>query len=130
MWKHIFTDRLGRMKIGKLFPKIVVILAAVTVLGGCINDTTTDIKISNIETQKQKVESILSRTVVEPVDSLTMLSRQQSDVDNLMMGRVIFKDSVYTLAIKREDAIFLGVSEKTYDRYQEYVEQLNNITSK
>lgn len=119
-----------RMKVCKFFPKIAVIFAAVAVLGGCINDTTTDVKISNIETQKQKVESILSRTVVEPVDSLTMLSRQQSDVDNLMMGRVIFKDSVYTLAIKREDAIFLGVSEKTYDRYQEYVEQLNNITSK
>ena len=43
------------------------------------------------------------------------------------MSRIIFKDSVYILAIKRQDAIFLGVSEETYDRYMEYVEKLNNL---
>ena len=60
-------------------------------------------------------------------DSLTTMSKIQRDKDHLMMSRIIFKDSVYILAIKRQDAIFLGVSEETYDRYMEYVEKLNNL---
>lgn len=42
-----------------------------------------------------------------------------------MMGRVIFKDSVFILSIKKEDANFLGVSEDVYDRYLDYVDKLN-----
>lgn len=114
-----------RMKGCKFLSKIAVISAVVAMLSGCINDTTTDVKVNNIKEQMQMVEKVLSRTVVNQTDSLTMMSRQQSDVDNLMMGRVVFKDSIYTLAIKREDAIFLGVSEEIYDKYQKYVEELN-----
>ena len=113
------------MKGCKFLSKIAVISAVVAMLSGCINDTTTDVKVNNIKEQMQMVEKVLSRTVVNQTDSLTMMSRQQSDVDNLMMGRVVFKDSIYTLAIKREDAIFLGVSEEIYDKYQKYVEELN-----
>lgn len=114
-----------RTKGCKFLLKIAVISAVVAMLSGCINDTTTDVKVNNIKEQMQMVEKVLSRTVVNQTDSLTMMSRQQSDVDNLMMGRVVFKDSIYTLAIKREDAIFLGVSEEIYDKYQKYVEELN-----
>lgn len=114
-----------RMKGCKFLSKIAVVSAVVAMLSGCINDTTTDVKVNNIKEQMQMVEKVLSRTVVNQTDSLTMMSRQQSDVDNLMMGRVVFKDGIYTLAIKREDAIFLGVSEEIYDKYQKYVEELN-----
>lgn len=38
-----------------------------------------------------------------------------SDVDNLMMGRVIQQNSIFILAIKREDALFLGVSADIYE---------------
>lgn len=62
-------------------------------------------------------------------DSLFMMNKIQKDVDHLMMNRIIFKDSVYVLAIRREDAIFLGVSEETYDRYVEYVEGLNGTSN-
>lgn len=58
-------------------------------------------------------------------DSLIIMSKLQSDVDNLMMGRVIFKDSVFILSIKKKDANFLGVSEDVYDRYLDYVDKLN-----
>ena len=62
-------------------------------------------------------------------DSLFMMNKIQKDLDHLMMNRIIFKDSVYVLAIRREDAIFLGVSEETYDRYVEYVEGLNGTSN-
>lgn len=58
-------------------------------------------------------------------DSLMVLSKLQSDVDNLMMGRVIQKDGIFVLAIKKDDAMFLGVSEEVYDRYLDYVDRLN-----
>lgn len=48
-----------------------------------------------------------------------------SDVDNLMMGRVIQQGSIFILAIKREDALFLGVSADIYDKYIDYVDRLN-----
>ena len=58
-------------------------------------------------------------------DSLTMMSKIQRDVDYLMMNRIVLRDSVYVLTIRRQDAIFLGVSEEIYDRYVEYVAGLN-----
>lgn len=58
-------------------------------------------------------------------DSLTMVSRTQSNVDNLMMGRVVRKDSMFVLSIKREDAVFLGVPNEVYDEYLDYVMKLN-----
>ena len=42
-----------------------------------------------------------------------------------MMNRIIYRDSVYTLSIKRQDAIFLGIPEDTYDKYVDYVNTLN-----
>lgn len=58
-------------------------------------------------------------------DSLTMVSRTQSNVDNLVMGRVVRKDSMFVLSIKREDAVFLGVPNEVYDEYLDYVMKLN-----
>lgn len=54
-----------------------------------------------------------------------MVSRTQSNVDNLMMGRVVRKDSMFVLSIKREDAVFLGVPNEVYDEYLDYVMKLN-----
>ena len=67
-----------------------------------------------------------SGTTTIQEDSITVMNRTQKDVNHLMMNRIILKDTTYILAIKRQDAIFLGVSEETYNRYVEYVEQLNN----
>lgn len=72
------------------------------------------------------LNSILTKSsTIEQEDSLTMISKQQSDVDNLMMGRVIEKEGRFVLALKREDAAFLGVSDKVYDSYLEFVDLLN-----
>ena len=63
---------------------------------------------------------------ISETDSLKILSKLQSSIDNLMLGRVLMKDSVYILAIKKEDALFLGVSEDVYNQYLEYVDNLNS----
>lgn len=58
-------------------------------------------------------------------DSLTTISKLQSDVDNLMMARILQKDGIYILALKLEDALFLGISEDVYEHYLNYVARLN-----
>lgn len=71
----------------------------------------------------------MTRTSVieNELDTLLSMSRVQSDVNNLMMGRIVVIDSVFVLSLKEEDALFLGVSEEIYDKYLEYVERLNRM---
>lgn len=38
---------------------------------------------------------------------------------------ILSYDSLFVLAIKREDALFLGVSEDVYDKYLDYIDRLN-----
>lgn len=59
-------------------------------------------------------------------DSLTMICTVQGDLNNLLISRIIKQDDVYVLSIKREDAIFLGVSHEMYDNYVDYVDRLNS----
>ena len=75
------------------------------------------------------MRSIMTRTSVieNELDTLLSMSRVQSDVNNLMMGRIVVIDSVFVLSLKEEDALFLGVSEEIYDKYLEYVERLNRM---
>lgn len=74
---------------------------------------------------------VTKSSMMPPEDSLAIISKLQSDMDNLMMGRVIRKDSIFVLAIKKEDALFLGVSEEIYDAYLDYIDRLNeHLTNK
>lgn len=89
-------------------------------------ENTIDSQHTEEQDKPRTLRSLMTRSSSVPQeDSLTMMSKLQSDVDNLMMGRVIKKDSVFILAIKREDALFLGVSEDVYDKYLDYVDRLN-----
>lgn len=89
-------------------------------------ENTIDSQHTEEQDKPRTLRSLMTRSSSVPQeDSLTMMSKLQSDVDNLMMGRVIKKDSVFILAIKREDALFLGVSEDVYDKYLDYIDRLN-----
>lgn len=80
----------------------------------------------NGETTTITLQSILTKSgISEQEDSLSLANKLQSDVDNLMMGRVVFKDSIYILAISRDNAVFLGVNDTIYNHYLEYVASLN-----
>ena len=104
-----------------------------TVLLACIScvDNPLDSKQENHSKKDTSLGSILTKsgTIYPQEDSLTMMNKIQKDVDYLMMNRVILKDSVFILGIKRQDALFLGVSEDVYDRYVEYVARLNEMDS-
>lgn len=91
----------------------------------CIENTVDSQHIAE-QTGTITLRSLMTRSSVLPQeDSLTIMSRLQSDVDNLMMGRVVKKDSIFVLAIKKEDALFLGVSEEVYENYLDYINRLN-----
>lgn len=84
-------------------------------------------KIENTKGNNMRLATTRSAFITRE-DSLKMISDIQGDIDNLMLSRVIKKDDIYILSIKREDAIFLGVDNETYDRYLDYVERLNSNT--
>ena len=104
-----------------------------TVLLACIScvDNPLDSKQENHSKKDTSLRSILTKsgTIYPQEDSLTMMNKIQKDVDYLMMNRIILKDSVFILGIKRQDALFIGVSEDVYDRYVEYVARLNEMDS-
>ena len=79
--------------------------------------------------KKSGPDLLATRAEAVQEDSLAIMSKLQSDVDYLMMSRVLQKDGVFVLAIKREDALFFGISEAVYDHYVDYVNQLNNLAS-
>lgn len=106
------------------------ILLMLVMCCACINNPLDSKQEDHIK-EKNPLRAILTKSgsVSEPEDSLVKMSKLQKDVDHLMMNRIIFKDSIYILAIRRQDAVFLGVSEETYDRYVEYVIKLNSVSS-
>lgn len=72
------------------------------------------------------LESLLTRSSgMVQEDSLTMKYKLQSDVDHLMMSQILYKDSVFILAMKKEEAEFLGISDEMYEKYLNYVMSLN-----
>lgn len=38
---------------------------------------------------------------------------------------ILSYDSLFVLAIKKEDALFLGVSEEVYYKYLDYIDRMN-----
>lgn len=110
----------------KQFPFILLLLFFCS---SCIQNTV-DAQSDDEQEKPRTLRSLMTKSGTVPQeDSLTMMSKLQSDVDNLMMGRVIMKDGIFVLTLKREDALFLGVSEDVYDRYLDYVDRLNEQLS-
>ena len=104
----------------------VVVLLMLALCCACVNNPL-DSKQEDQISKTKPLKALLTKSGIPPVqeDSLTMMSKLQKDVNHLMMNRITLKDSVYVLSIKRQDAIFLGISEEIYDRYLEYVISLN-----
>lgn len=91
----------------------------------CINNPL-DSKFEDNLKKSNPLKSIATKShTLEHGDSLIIMNKIQKDVNHLMMNRIIYKDSVFILGIKREDARFLGVPDEIYEKYQEYVENLN-----
>lgn len=105
--------------------KVLYVLILLFICPSCVENAI-DSEYKEEQGQSKNLQSLLTKSAAMPQeDSITIMSKLQSDVDNLMMGRVIQQDSVFVLAIKREAALFLGVSDDVYDRYLDYVARLN-----
>lgn len=101
------------------------ILAILFLLSACVENAVDSEHADNNGGQRTLRSILTKSSSFHQEDSLTIMSNLQTDVDNLMMGRVIQQDSIFILAIKREDALFLGVSADIYDKYIDYVDRLN-----
>lgn len=95
---------------------------------GCIRDNVDENARINEESSSRTLESLITRSATYyEAESSIIMSQQQADHDNFMMGRIIYKNDRYELCLKREDANFFGVSNEMYDEYVAYVERLNAL---
>ena len=92
----------------------------------CLNNSLDSSIVDNQE-KTRTLNTLTTRSVSTiPNDSLSIKSKQQSDLDLFMLSRIVQKDGSYTLAIKKQDALFLGVSESMYDFYLNLATEYNN----
>lgn len=59
-------------------------------------------------------------------DSLSVLSRLQSDVELMLLDQIYCDGGVLVLALSREDALDLGIPEELYDKYDREVKAGND----
>lgn len=106
----------------------LLVIVFTTIFVSCVENTLDGKIVVKEPSQGLTLESLTTRgTIPIEEDSLTIRSKQQADVDNLMMSRIVQKDGQYILAIKKEDALFLGISEDVYNEYVGVVNEYNTI---
>lgn len=109
------------------FCKLLVVVFFTSLLS-CVENTLDGKIVVSQPSQGLTLEALTTRgTIPIEEDSLTVVSKQQSDVDHLMMSRIVQKNGQYVLAIKKEDALFLGISEDVYNKYVGVVNEYNTI---
>lgn len=59
-------------------------------------------------------------------DSLTRISKMQSDHDILMMNSILYSQGKYQLCLTIEDASMMGIPDVTYSKYAAIVSKYNN----
>ena len=105
--------------------RLCMTLIGLVILYSCISNPL-DSKQEDLGNNDSPLRTLLTKSApIQQEDSLVIMSRLQKDVNYLMMNRIVFKDSVYVLAIKKHEALFLDVPEDVYDHYVEYVYSLN-----
>ena len=78
------------------------------------------------ELQREVINKhIQTRSLPTLIDSVEMVSRGQSDKEILLMNQVWFRDGRFTLDLSKEDAESLGIPGELYDKYFQYVEEVN-----
>ncbi|MBE6201801.1 MAG: hypothetical protein E7134_06425 [Rikenellaceae bacterium] len=106
--------------------KTLTIFLIMLLMTSCLNSTL-DTPIVERSEGNRTLHSLTTRSVPTiPDDSISIKSKQQSDLDLFMLSRIVQKDGNYVLAIKRQDALFLGVSESMYDFYLNLATEYNN----
>lgn len=108
--------------------KRIIILSFLAVACLSCSRNVLEVTDKTVDGQPLSLKSIATKSSASmySLDSLQLELLLQTDADNLMINRIVFKDSLYVLSISRESAYDVGVTQETYDKYLEYIEQLNN----
>ena len=101
-------------------------LAALLLMTACVEELH-----NQVQTEKDDINSSPSArfrtkaTGINDTDSLKVQSKIQSDVENLLMSRIVFRDSAYVLSLSQEAAAIIGIPNDIFNMYLGYVEELN-----
>lgn len=100
-------------------------LACLGIFSTFVSCSMAELTPAQIQNELKNPSGYLTRSSGIPVDSLSSLVRMQSDKDLMLLDQIWFKDGAFVLALSREDASLLGISEEMYDKYARYVEKAN-----
>ncbi len=59
-------------------------------------------------------------------DSLSLLSKFQSDVELMLLNQIHYRNGQLVLALSREDAADIGISGELYDKYYNEIKKTNS----
>lgn len=70
----------------------------------------------------------MTRSSMGSIDILSDEYRNmiQSDVENMLVDQIFYKDSTYILNLTRDEAAELNISDSIYSVYEELIQELNN----
>lgn len=102
-------------------------VALLIIASACVNKKINGSSVESESSEKSIIERFKTKSIgLNDLDSLKLKSRMQSDFDNLIMNRIVFRDSMYVLSLSKESASIIGIPESLYNRYVDYIRELNN----
>ena len=109
--------------------RYLIIIGSILLLSACQESNFKSTCPSHIEEKLVSRQTLITKTHSDSlrIDSLKLLNIYQSDVNNLMMNHIIFKDGRFTLTLSERDINTLGISIDIYMKYLEYVDELNQM---
>lgn len=102
-------------------------VALLIIASACVNEKINGSSVESESSEESIIERFKTKSIgLNDLDSLKLKSRMQSDFDNLIMNRIVFRDSMYVLSLSKESASIIGIPESLYNRYVDYIRELNN----
>lgn len=105
----------------KMNTKLMLVLTFIMAVSSCID--------SDIIVEESNVNSGIaidkSRQVNLTPDEV--LHKEQSNLENMLMDQIIYRDSAYILNMSKEEANDLTIPDSLYILYQKIVDDLNTL---
>ena len=107
----------------KIICKLSILSLLLTLSSSAVAEVEPEAAIAPQDTRGVKVKS--SGEAMTRLDTLRLIYDYQTSPRVLLNNHIVHKDGEYRLMIPKDRASSLGVSSETYDRYESYVEKLN-----